>query len=552
MRVGTIVRVPLHGRKVRGWLVGTDVDPEGDARLLPIAAVLSEGPPADVVALSAWIAHRWCGPRVAVLRSASPPNRVRATTPRLPELASEVRPYGSSATPVRRVGLEVRRVPPLYDRRDLVEQLIAPAGSTVICVADGSRAASLAHTLARRGHPVALLHSDESPAARTDAWRRAAAGNCVIVGGRVAALAPVPDLAAAVVVDDADEALQEERVPTWHARDVLVERAARVGAAATVVSPAPTVEAEFAVHFAPTVPPPDVEIAGWPRVSVVDRREQPPGARLLTEPLAVALRATDELAVCVLNRRGRFRLLACGACHELLRWDKNEDRPVVCPACGEARLRVIRAGVTRVGEELAALLPGKHVVDLDADTGAVPATADVVVGTEAALHRADLRRRRPALVAYLDLDQELLAPRYRAATQAQWLLVRGAQLLAGRPRSETRLLVQTRVPDHEVVRAVAEGRPQIVTEAEIARRRALGYPPFGALAELTGDDAALGLAVDQLRATAASGVLALGPSEGRVLVQAPDSDTLARVLRVALAPARAVGRVRTVVDPPRV
>ena len=231
-----------------------------------------------------------------------------------------------------------------------------------------------------------------------------------------------------------------------------------------MVSPAPTVEAEFAVQFAPTVPPPDVEVAGWPRVTVVDRREQPPGARLLTEPLAAALRATDELAVCVLNRRGRFRLLACDACHELLRWDKNEDRPVICPACGEARLRVIRAGVTRVGEELAALLPGKHVVDLDADTGAVPATANVVVGTEAALHRADLRRRRPALVAYLDLDQELLAPRYRAATQALWLLVRGAQLLAARPRSETRLLVQTRLPDHEVVRAVAEGRPQIVTE----------------------------------------------------------------------------------------
>ena len=80
VRVGTIVRVPLQGRKVRGWVVETDVAPEGDARLLPIAAVVSEGPPADVVALSAWIARRWCGPRVAVLRSASPPNNVRAAT----------------------------------------------------------------------------------------------------------------------------------------------------------------------------------------------------------------------------------------------------------------------------------------------------------------------------------------------------------------------------------------------------------------------------------------------------------------------------------------
>ncbi|HEX5095145.1 MAG TPA: primosomal protein N', partial [Acidimicrobiia bacterium] len=70
VRVGTIVRVPLHGRKVRGWVVEDDVAPRDG--LLPLAAVVSDGPPADVVALTDWIAWRWAGPRVAVLRSASP------------------------------------------------------------------------------------------------------------------------------------------------------------------------------------------------------------------------------------------------------------------------------------------------------------------------------------------------------------------------------------------------------------------------------------------------------------------------------------------------
>ena len=85
---------------------------------------------------------------------------------------------------------------------------------------------------------------------------------------------------------------------------------------------------------------------------------------------------------------------------------------------------------------------------------------DIVVGTEAVLHRPEIRRRRPTLVAYLDLDQELLAPRYRASAQALWLLVRGAQLLAGRPRVETRMLLQTRVPEHEVVRARSRAGPR--------------------------------------------------------------------------------------------
>src|SRR5437763_13833261 len=66
VRVGAIVRVPLHGRRVRGWVVDDDVIPETGERLLDLLAVASDGPSADVVALTDWIAWRWSGPRVAV------------------------------------------------------------------------------------------------------------------------------------------------------------------------------------------------------------------------------------------------------------------------------------------------------------------------------------------------------------------------------------------------------------------------------------------------------------------------------------------------------
>ena len=52
-----------------------------------------------------------------------------------------------------------------------------------------------------------------------------------MVGGRSAVWAPVPDLAAVVVLDEGDEALEDERAPTWNARDVALERAGGVGAA---------------------------------------------------------------------------------------------------------------------------------------------------------------------------------------------------------------------------------------------------------------------------------------------------------------------------------
>src|SRR2546428_9619070 len=70
VRVGSIVRVPLHGRRVRGWVVADGVTPETGERLLEVLAVGSDGPSAEVVELTEWIASRLNGPPLAVLRSA--------------------------------------------------------------------------------------------------------------------------------------------------------------------------------------------------------------------------------------------------------------------------------------------------------------------------------------------------------------------------------------------------------------------------------------------------------------------------------------------------
>jgi primosomal protein N' (replication factor Y) len=324
-----------------------------------------------------------------------------------------------------------------------------------------------------------------------------------------------------------------------------------------------------------------VEAAGWPRVEVVDRGEEPPTVGLLSERLARALNETREAgsaAVCVLNRRGRVRLLACSTCLKLVRWDRDgapvwdqpsdapsavgsvpEPRPDVCPHCGGTQLRVLRSGVTRMREELAALLPGTTVVEVDAATTVIDVEPDsedalVFVGTEAVLQRVEVRRQHPALVAFLDFDHELLAPRSRASEQALWLVVRAARLVAGRRRTQTRVLLQTRMAEHEVIRAVVAGDPAQVAEGERARRRALGFPPFGGLAEIAGSAAAVNEATDML--AAASFVSVLGPDRrgetARALVRGADPERVATALGKVIAPARALGRIRVSVDPTRI
>ncbi|MHB1445574.1 MAG: primosomal protein N' family DNA-binding protein, partial [Acidimicrobiales bacterium] len=59
--VGTSVRVPLHGRRVAGWVVADRVLPPPGVRLLAVRAVRGLGPAPEVVELARWAAWRWAG-----------------------------------------------------------------------------------------------------------------------------------------------------------------------------------------------------------------------------------------------------------------------------------------------------------------------------------------------------------------------------------------------------------------------------------------------------------------------------------------------------------
>jgi primosomal protein N' (replication factor Y) len=202
----------------------------------------------------------------------------------------------------------------------------------------------------------------------------------------------------------------------------------------------------------------------------------------------------------------------------------------------------------RCPDAIADLVPRRHVIAIDSASAPMPAF-DVAVGTEAVLHRVPADPRRPVrLVVFPELDQELLAPRYRAAEQALWLLVRAARLV-GPAGSGGVVLVQTRLPDHEVIRAARDGDPSLVITTDRKRRRELGYPPFGGLAELSGDAVAVAVACEALRES----VTVRGPADGRALLRAPTVEELCDALAATdLAPARALGRLRVDVDPLRV
>lgn len=492
VKVGSIVRVELQGRRVDAWVIDEVVRP-GLIKFKDVISLLSEGPSEEVVRLSQWAAQRFCGPVRAVLSSASPSLRIKKLGTRHSGAARKSGQRGVVAEAEelfdnQRGGVLVWPAPrPL---RPVLESGIS-RGRTLVVTPSVGFARTIAQALRREGLSVALMPDD---------WQRAAEGVDVVVGARSAVWASIPELKSIIVLDEHDERLQDERSPTWHSRDVAIERARALGIPCLLVSPLPTVSA---THWAGPQAVRFVEPASgdWPSIEVVDPYsdlgdEEKPQFGLLSSRLIEVLRDKSKTVVCILNTKGRSRLLSCKACKAIIRCEKcdaaviqNEEgvlecnrcgahRPATCQSCSSNALALLRKGVAKMRDEIekAAL---RQVVELSAETTVAANAASLVyIGTEAALHRVS----SADVVVFLDFDNELFAPTYRAGEQAWTLLIHATRLLKG--SSKALIVLQSQDASNTQYADFVSPDPQLLIEREQKKRKVMQLPPYAAMARV--------------------------------------------------------------------
>ena len=495
--VGDRVRVPLNGRSVAGWVLEvleseTSVLP---SKLLDVSKWSSKGPSSDVIDLGRWAARRYVGRLRSVLSPATADTNV-ATLPNAQyssaRVAAETIDQGAKDA-ASRSGVTLLVRGPLVDLTAIVAG-IHHAGPAIVVMPTQARARGLAAAMRRVGLTTAVY---------PDEWARAAGGVDVVIGARAAVWASVPNLAVLVVIDEHDESHQEERMPTWNAREVAIERGVRAGIPVLLTSAVPSC---IATQRAQTVDSQDERWgSGWPNVVVLDRtRDERWGSSLLSSEVIEAIRDRARRVALILNTKGRARLVACGTCRRVVRctscdgamgMDENghlacprcgESRPGVCAECGSLKMALVRQGVSRVHEDVAkaagVAIDGVTMVTAGASRESLQHANRLIVGTEAVLHRA----RDLDDVVLLDIDSHLLAPRYRAAESAMALVARSAWAVS-RSGNGPRVFVQTRDASHPALRALSESNIKSFLDHTIEQRRELQLPPFSSLVELSGE-----------------------------------------------------------------
>jgi primosomal protein N' (replication factor Y) (superfamily II helicase) len=484
---GVLVRIPLGGRRVRGYVLEVE-DTDDVSGLKPIAALSGDQPVfnAELLETLRWAAHHYVTPLSTMLERAAPPNNPRTPPGRLhPPPAAGSDALGALVT----ASLDRKRVPPtvVLASRPPVDRLAATAveilrrgRSTMFVTATTAEAETLFEALssAAPGH-VVIAHGDMPDRSITGAWSRASTP-CILVGTPRVACWPVADLGAAVVIEEGRRAMKDRQTPTVHVRDILRKRAQLERFPLVVVGPTPTTEI---LATGPTI----VSTPGtrlWGLVEVVDRRSETTGGSILTDPVRRALAAVTRRGGRTFvfgHRKGYSAATRCVACRTLRTCPSCGSRPDPgerctrcgadlgpCTECGGARFEPLGAGVGRLVAEVGRIVGAEFVAP-------APGPAPVVVGTE----RDVVGIAELDLVILPDLDGLLHGTNYRSAEDALRL---GARLagLVGRG-SGRRMMVQTSDPEHSAVRALVKADPLIALEAELDTRRTMGYPPSGEL-----------------------------------------------------------------------
>ena len=375
--------------------------------------------------------------------------------------------------------------------------------------------------VAHFGENVAVLHSSLPATERYDQWKRVRSGKArVVVGTRSAVFAPcVPGL---IILDEEQEhSYKSENSPRYHAREVALWRGAKEGALVLLGSATPSIETMYHArqgHYRLYTLKQRYNQRPLPQVQIVDMREEIRDGNDLSYslPLQEAIWKTvqqGKQTILLLNRRGNSRALVCVDCGKAPECPRctarltyhSANQRVMCHYCGFSRpapercdcgghLKRIGIGTQKAQQELNSLMPEMEIARMDADTVSAVNTHEkildhykkdnvpVLIGTQMVAKGLDMPN--VTLVGVLDGDTSLYSGGYRAAETTFNMLTQVVGR-AGRGKEPGTAIVQTMVPEYEVLKLAAMQNYDGFYELEIRLRQLQNYPPFADVITVT-------------------------------------------------------------------
>ena len=367
----------------------------------------------------------------------------------------------------------------------------------------------------------------------------------IILGARSAVFLPFQRLGLVIVDEEHETSFkQQDPAPRYHARSVALVLARQFGAKTLLGTATPSAETYYnaSPHLHPVLTPgessstpPSLGGAGGgpkygyvaltqryqdielPEIQIVDikdlkRRKMMSG--VFSPTLLVAMRQAferHEQVILFQNRRGFAPMIECPTCGWVphcsncdvsLTYHKALNMltchycgftyrvPDRCPNCESEDLRGRGFGTEKIEDQLMELFPDIRVARMDLDSTRSRQAyeriindfsnhrTDVLVGTQMVTKGLDFDN--VSVVGILNADAMLNMPDFRAYELAFTMMAQVAGR-AGRKHRRGLVLLQTKNPDHEIVRQLVANDVNGFYDNLMEERQAFRYPPFSRL-----------------------------------------------------------------------
>ena len=402
---------------------------------------------------------------------------------------------------------------------------------------------------------MVVLHSGITEKERGIAWYEAVTGKAqIVLGTRLAALAPLPNLSAVVVDEEHDPSYKQQDGIRYSARDLAIWRAHDVKIPILLSSATPSLETWLAAkagRYEYIRLDQRAQGAHLPKVHLINTRDlrnqyspgdsgKPKEKSPITKTLAYAISQNfrdKKQSLILINRRGYAPVLSCGACTWLSKCQQCSSymvmhragalgkRPVLschhcglvkaipshCPNCGNADLKTLGQGTQKIEDAIEGMWPDQRVLRVDTDSSRSSKGAeelfqeihegkvDIVVGTQMIAKGHDYQNI--GLVGVLDADGRLFSQDFRAAERlfAQLVQVAGRAGRSGKDgQAGGDIYIETQYPESAVFQYLLRHDVDGFLSHTAKEREEAGLPPFSYQALIHAESKSLDKAIQFL------------------------------------------------------
>lgn len=370
------------------------------------------------------------------------------------------------------------------------------------------------------GNHLGIYHSKYSDAERVEIWQKQLSGHPydVILGARSAVFLPFRHLGL-VIIDEEHETSykQQDPAPRYHARSAAIMLAQMYGAKVLLGTATPCAESWHNTEtgkYALVSLQQRYQGIQLPEIQVVDTKDlqhrkmmNGPFSPLLLVKTREALEHGEQV-ILFQNRRGYAPMLECKQCGWVprcqhcdvsLTYHRSLNQlschycgytyqvPTECPACGGTQLMTRGFGTEKIEDQVRDIFPEARIARMDLDTtrtrGAYErlindfsaGRTNLLIGTQMITKGLDFDR--VSVVGILNADAMLNYPDFRAYEHA-FMMMSQVSGRAGRKGKRGLVILQTKSPEHPVVRQVVSNDYAGFFRSLMSERRQFNYPPY--------------------------------------------------------------------------